>query len=303
VACFVEKPDLKTAEAYCASGQYYWNSGMFLFRLSTLLKAFETYAPEILTAAENAIALSQKENCFVRPNREAFQQSPENSMDYALLEKLPKTTVIPLQAQWCDVGSWPSVAEQHTSDGLGNTQVGDVVLQDTTRTFVQATHRLVTTIGVDNLIVIETQDAVLILNKEQAGQLKTLIHTLKTHHAAVLNTHSRVVRPWGAFESVTAGPRFQVKRITVNVGSKLSLQKHHHRSEHWVVVRGSAKVTRDQEEFLVTENESTYIPIGAIHRLENVGKIPLEIIEVQSGSYLGEDDIVRLEDVYGRIEA
>ena len=302
VSQFVEKPSYEVAEQYCASGEYYWNCGLFLFKLSTILAHFKQHAPDILEIAESGIQHSTRDGDFIRPLPSSFMNMPERSIDYAIMEKAKDIVVVPLLSEWHDVGSWNSLAECMPSDSQGNTEIGDVVLQDTQDCYVQATSRLVSLVGVSHLVVVETDDAVLVMDKDKSQLLKTVVADLKIRKRPEVSLHRKVNRPWGSFELIDEGARFQVKRLIVKVGGQLSLQMHHHRSEHWVVVKGSARVTRNDEVFLLTENQSTYIPVGASHRLENIGKIPLELIEVQSGSYLGEDDIIRLEDVYGRMQ-
>lgn len=300
IARFVEKPNVATAQHYCESQDYYWNSGMFLFSAATFLQELLLHAPEIYHASKLALTQATVDRDFIRPAKVYFDQIPTDSIDYAVMEKTHQGAVVPLQSDWSDVGSWDAWLKLFPADLQGNVALGDVQLQGSQNCFVHAAQRLVVALGVKDLVIVETPDAVLVLEKTQAQQVKTLVSQLNTQSRKETRFHRRVSRPWGAFESIDAGDRFQVKRLMVAVGQKLSLQRHHHRSEHWVVVKGTARVSRGSEVFLLSENQSTYIPIGVNHRLENVGKIPLEIIEVQSGAYLGEDDIVRLEDHYGR---
>lgn len=301
VDCFVEKPDLATAQRYLDSGHYYWNSGMFLFRASAFLAELERFAPAMLAACQQALtAAGSTERGFLWLDREAFAAGPSNSIDYAVMEKTAQAAVMPLVVGWNDVGSWAALWEIGERDSDGNISRGDVIAVDTHDTYVDATSRLVTTVGVDNLVVVETADAVLVAGKERVQDVKAVVDRLKAGQRPEGRNHRQVYRPWGSYDLVDRAARFQVKRITVTPGASLSSQMHHHRAEHWVVVRGVAQVTRGEETFLLTENQSTYIPVGVRHRLENPGKIPLEIVEVQSGSYLGEDDIVRYDDIYGR---
>lgn len=299
---FVEKPNSALAQQYCDSGEYYWNGGIFIFKLSTLVAYFSEHAPQILKIAEASLANVNHDGDFIRPVSSPLMNMPEDSIDYAIMEKAKNLAVVPLLSEWKDVGSWDSLASCATQDAKHNTEIGDVILQEVEDCYVHATSRLIAAVGVSHLVVVETKDALLVMDKSKSQSLKNVVADLKTRKRREVDAHQKVERPWGFFEQVDSGARFQVKRLSVKVGAQLSLQRHHHRSEHWVVVKGSARVTRGDEVFLLTENQSTYIPVGASHRLENVGKIPLEIIEVQSGSYLGEDDIIRLEDVYGRVE-
>ncbi|MGY1425761.1 mannose-1-phosphate guanylyltransferase/mannose-6-phosphate isomerase [Lysobacter sp. A289] len=297
---FVEKPDLATAKSYVDSGQYYWNSGMFLFRASRYLAELERLRPEIVAACRAAFDHAKRDVDFVRVDADAFAASPSDSIDYAVMENTPDAAVLPLAAGWSDVGSWSALWEVAQQDGDGNAHHGDVLADDCRNTFAWSNGRLVALLGLDNIIVVDTDDAVLIAHKDKAQGVKNMVDVLKQSERPEATWHRKVYRPWGAYDSIDVGERFQVKRITVKPGATLSLQMHHHRAEHWVVVSGTARVTRGEDVFLLTENQSTYIPIGVTHRLENPGQLPLELIEVQSGSYLGEDDIVRFEDVYGR---
>ena len=297
---FVEKPDLTTAEAYLQSGDYYWNSGMFMFRADRYLQELEVYHPEMIAACREALSKAHKDMDFIRLDREAFAACPSNSIDYAVMEKTKDAVVIPLEAQWSDVGSWASLWQVSTQDESGNTLQGDVIAHDIENCYVRSEDRLVALIGVKDLIVTDTKDALLVAAKDRAQDVKTIVNRLNEKERPETENHREVYRPWGKYDSIDNGHRFQVKRITVKPGAKLSLQMHHHRAEHWIVVKGTARVTRGDEVFLLYENESTYIQAGAQHRLENPGKIPLELIEVQSGAYLGEDDIVRFDDEYKR---
>jgi mannose-1-phosphate guanylyltransferase/mannose-6-phosphate isomerase len=297
---FVEKPDIVTARAYIDSGQFYWNSGMFMFRASRFLEELERLAPEICAACRQAYAAGHLDLDFLRLDKTAFEACPSDSIDYALMEKVTNTVVIPLDAGWSDVGSWAALWRVGKQDQDGNVINGDVLVMDTHDSYLYSGGRLVATIGVDDLVVVETADAVLVARKDRVEEVKAIVSRLKAGAREECYSHRRVYRPWGAYESIEDASRFQVKHITVNPGASLSLQMHHHRAEHWIVVSGTARVTRGDKVFLLSENQSTYIPLGTQHRLENPGKIPLELIEVQSGSYLGEDDIVRFQDAYGR---
>jgi len=300
VAEFVEKPNLATAQQYVASGNYYWNSGMFMFKASNFLSELELCRPDILQACRAAFVAITADLDFLRLNEELFAACPSQSIDYAVMEKTAHAVVLPLSVGWNDVGSWSALWDIQEKDRAGNVVSGDVLSEKTENCYLHASHRMIAAVGVKDLVVVETADAVLVAQKEHVQDVKKIVQQLKEQQRGEALLHRRVNRPWGAYEGVDVGERFQVKRITVNPGARLSLQKHHHRAEHWVVVRGTAKVTCGEKTFILGENQSTYIPLGEVHRLENPGQIPLEIIEVQSGSYLGEDDIVRLEDVYGR---
>ena len=302
---FVEKPDLQTAERYVASGDYLWNSGMFMMKASVWLNQLEKYRPDILQACREANEKGMQDLDFFRVDAEVFKQCPSDSIDYAVMEKVAEdetaiAAVVPLDAGWSDVGAWSSLWEVGRQDEQGNVIKGDVKIHDVQNSFVHSEHRFVAGIGIKDMVIVETADAVLVADKQRAQDVKKIVEWLKEQKRDERLVHRRVYRPWGSYEGVTAGERFQVKRIVVNPGACLSLQMHHHRAEHWIVVRGTAKVIRGDEAFLISENQSTYIPLGEKHRLENPGAVPLEIIEVQSGSYLGEDDIVRFEDNYGR---
>lgn len=300
VAAFVEKPDRATAESYVSNGDYYWNSGMFLFRASDYLAELEAYRPEILVACRNALARAKVDLDFVRLDREAFTSCPADSIDYAVMERTGKAAVVPADIGWNDIGAWSALWEVGNKDETGNVIRGDVLLDGARNNFVRAESRLVAVLGVEDLVIVETSDAVLVARKDQVQDVKRIVDRLKIDKRYEHLTHTKVFRPWGWYEGIDEGERFQVKRIMVKPGEKLSLQMHHHRAEHWVVVSGTAKVICDDEEKLLTENQSTFIPLGGRHRLENPGKLPLHLIEVQSGPYLGEDDIVRFEDIYKR---
>jgi mannose-1-phosphate guanylyltransferase/mannose-6-phosphate isomerase len=298
---FVEKPDAETAQAYLDAGGYFWNSGIFVLRADRWLEEIGKYQPDILAACSSAMAGSARDSDFVRVDKKAFLSSPSNSIDYAVMEKTDKAAVVPMATSWSDVGSWSSIWEVSEQDNQGNVSKGDVLTYDTTNSLFVAQGRCIAAVGLDNMVVIETADAVLVADKNKCQDVKEIVSKLKDGNREEYRFHSRVYRPWGDYEGIDAGGRYQVKRLTVKPGAKLSLQMHHHRAEHWVVVSGTARVTRGDDVFILSENESTYIPLGTTHRLENPGSIPLEIIEVQSGSYLGEDDIVRFEDVYNRV--
>ena len=300
VSRFVEKPDLLTAQEYLASGSYFWNSGMFMFRASRYLEELQRFRPEILTACREALAGGSQDMHFTRVDQAAFAACPEDSVDYAVMEKTADAVMVPLDAGWSDIGSWSALWEVSEKDEQGNVFKGDVLDQDSRNTYVHADSRLVATVGVEDLVIVETKDAVLVAHKNHVQDVKKIVEQLKTGSRNEHINHREVYRPWGVYDSIDNGHRYQVKRITVNPGAKLSVQMHHHRAEHWIVVSGTAKVTNGDKTYLVTENQSTYIPIDLVHALENPGVIPLELIEVQSGSYLGEDDIVRFEDKYGR---
>ncbi len=300
VAEFKEKPDLETARQYVASGEYTWNSGMFMFRASRYLEELERFAPEMAAYCRKSFEKARRDLDFIRLDEEAFSACPGDSIDYAVMEKTKDAAVIPLDAGWSDVGSWSALWEVAPHDTDGNHYHGDVLAHNVRNCFVHAESRLVAAVGLEDHVVVETADAVLVAHKDRVQDVKEIVAALKIGKRSEALLHRRVFRPWGSYESIDSAERFQVKRITVNPGSTLSLQMHHHRAEHWIVVRGTARVTRGEDVLTLSENESTYIPLGITHRLENPGRIPLEIIEVQSGSYLGEDDIVRFEDSYGR---
>lgn len=297
---FVEKPNQETAERYYQSGRYLWNSGMFMFLASTYLSELKSLAPDIYEAATHAVTSANRDLDFLRLGVEAFEACPSDSVDYAVMEKTQNAIVVPLDAGWSDVGSWSSLHEASDADESNNVAMGDVVCVDTRNCYLYSSSRLVAAVGLADHVVIETKDAVMVAPKNKVHEVKDLVDLLKREGRTETNLHRQVYRPWGSYDSVDQGDRFQVKRLIVKPGAVLSLQMHHHRAEHWVVVSGTARITRDDEVFLLRENESTYIPLGARHRIENPGNVPLHIIEVQSGSYLGEDDIVRFEDQYGR---
>jgi mannose-1-phosphate guanylyltransferase/mannose-6-phosphate isomerase len=300
VQAFQEKPDAKTAQQFVEAGHYFWNSGMFLFKASAFLAELSLFSPEIHRAAEQALALAKTDLDFIRLDNVAFSASPSDSIDYAVMEKSANTVMVTLDAGWSDVGSWDSLWQVMAKDESGNACRGDVMLEQCRNSYINAEERLVAVIGLEDVIVVETKDAVLVAHKTHIQGVKNIVTKLEKYGRSEVEFHREVFRPWGKYDSINNGERFQVKHITVKPGAKLSVQKHHHRAEHWVIVNGTALVRNGDKEFLVTENESTYIPLGVIHSLENPGKIPLELIEVQSGSYLGEDDIVRFEDKYGR---
>jgi mannose-1-phosphate guanylyltransferase/mannose-6-phosphate isomerase len=297
---FVEKPDLATAEAFVADGGYYWNSGMFMFAAEQYLAELAKFAPAIAEAVEQAVGTGYRDLDFCRLDETAFSSCPSDSIDYAVMEHTAKAVVVPADIGWSDVGSWSALWEVQSKDANGNAQRGDVYLDGVKNSLVRAESRIVAVVGLEDIVVVETNDAVLVAHKNAVQRVKQVVDHLKSKERTEHLHHTKVYRPWGHYEGIDAGDRFQVKRITVKPGEKLSLQMHHHRAEHWVVVSGTARVTCGDKVSLLSENESTYIPIGMNHRLENPGKLPLHIIEVQSGSYLGEDDIVRFEDIYKR---
>ena len=307
VAEFVEKPDLATAQRYLAQGSYFWNAGMFVVRASVWLAALQRFRPDIAAACATAFAArttdSNKGAQFVRPGAAEFAAVPAESVDYAVMEKCPGVLDIRMQrldAGWNDLGAWEAVWQVAPKDADGNASTGDAIVRDSHNTLVHATSRLVSVVGLHNVVVVETPDAVLVTDRESSQDVKKIVAQLSSAQRGEQNLHRKVHRPWGWYDSIDHGPRHQVKRILVKPGASLSLQMHHHRAEHWIVVSGTAEVTNGDKVILLTENQSTYIPLGQTHRLANPGKVPLEIIEVQSGSYLGEDDIVRFEDTYGR---
>ncbi|KPW01794.1 mannose-1-phosphate guanylyltransferase/mannose-6-phosphate isomerase [Pseudoalteromonas sp. P1-11] len=299
---FVEKPNEATAQDYIKSGDYYWNSGMFLFKASRYLDELKAFRPDIYAACKKAMQVQNDDMDFVRVDKAAFEACPDESIDYAVMEHTKDAVVVPMDAGWSDVGGFAALWEVSAQDEKGNAFKGDVKAVDTKNTLVFGEDKLVATVGVDNLVIVNTKDAVLVAHKDKSQHVKAIVQQLKDEQRSEATLHREVYRPWGKYDSVDNGERFQVKRITVKPGAKLSVQMHHHRAEHWIVVSGTAKVQIDDTEQYVTENESVYIPITAVHALENPGKVDLELIEVQSGSYLGEDDIVRLEDRYGRVK-
>ena len=307
---FVEKPDLATAQRYLGEGHYYWNSGMFVVRASVWLAAIERFRADIAAASRLAWAARTVDASFIRPGAAAFAAIPSESVDYAVMEPVAAAPgehgfdlrMVPLAAGWSDLGAWDAVWQVSPKDAAGNASVGDALINDSRDTLVHATSRLVGVVGLDNVVVVETPDAVLVIDRARSQDVKSIVGQLTASGRSEQTLHRQVHRPWGWYDSIDSGSRFQVKRIMVKPGASLSLQKHHHRAEHWIVVSGTAEVTNGDQVILLTENQSTYIPLGTVHRLANPGKVPLEIIEVQSGSYLGEDDIVRFEDTYGRVK-
>jgi len=297
---FVEKPDLALAQEYLLANSFFWNSGMFLFRASRYLEELQKFRPEILSVCIEALNNGSQDSNFTRIDRALFATCAEDSIDYAVMEKTSDAVMVTMNAGWSDIGSWAALSDTFTKDTEGNVLKGDVFSQNTFNTYVHANSRLVATIGVEDLVIVETNDAILVAHKDQVQDVKKIVERLKESDRHEHINHREVYRPWGMYDSIDKGSRYQVKRITVQPGAKLSVQMHHHRAEHWIVVSGTAKVTNGEKTYLVTENQSTYIPIGQVHALENPGVIPLELIEVQSGSYLGENDIVRFEDKYGR---
>ncbi len=300
VAQFIEKPSLDVALQFVASGDYYWNSGMFVFKASRYLDELAHFAPDILEASRAAYESAKTDLDFVRIDKAAFEKCRADSIDYAVMEKTRDAVVLPLDAGWSDVGSWASLFDSLPADEEGNVLLGDVLVHDTRDCYVHSTSRLVTAVGMDDHIIVETKDAVLVAPKGRVQDVKELVAKMKKSGRSEPSLHREVFRPWGSYDSLDSGERFQVKRLSVKPGGVLSLQMHHHRAEHWIVVKGTARITCGEKTFLLSENQSTFIPIGATHRIENPGKVALHIVEVQSGSYLGEDDIVRIEDSYGR---
>ncbi|MEX2164821.1 MAG: mannose-1-phosphate guanylyltransferase/mannose-6-phosphate isomerase [Sulfuricaulis sp.] len=300
VSAFVEKPDLETASRYISSGDYLWNSGMFMMLASVWMAELRKFQPAMLDACKSAYDQGRRDSDFYRVNSRVFGNCQSKSIDYAVMEATDKAAVVSLDAGWSDIGAWSSLLQASQRDEQGNFVQGDTYLQNTRNSLLISQHRLLAAVGLDEIIAVETPDAVLVAHKSHSQHVKEVVNRLKTEKRSEYQYHRRVYRPWGYYESIDAGQRFQVKRLMVKPGASLSLQMHHHRAEHWVVVKGTARVTRGEEVFMLTENQSTYIPLGTKHRLENPGNIPLEIVEVQSGGYLGEDDIVRFEDKYNR---
>ncbi|KWI51694.1 mannose-1-phosphate guanylyltransferase [Burkholderia cepacia] len=301
VDAFVEKPDAPTAERFLNDGNYYWNSGMFMLKASTYMEELHRHAPEIARHAELAFESAKRDKDFLRLDAEAFAACPNVSIDYAVMEKTERAAVVAAaDLGWNDIGSWSALADIADADEQGNALIGDIFTDSVKNSYIRAEHRMVAAIGLDNIVIVETADAVLVAHRDKTQDVKKIVEWLNASGRHESVTHRRVIRPWGSYEGIDQGDRFQVKRIIVNPGAQLSLQMHHHRAEHWIVVKGTAMVTNGDKEIMLTENQSTYIPLGATHRLTNPGKIPLELIEVQSGAYLGEDDIVRFEDTYGR---
>jgi len=303
IARFVEKPDRATAEAFLATGRFTWNSGMFLFKASAILAELERLAPEVVSACRAALEQDSADLDFLRLEREAFAGCPNVALDVAVMERTDRGAVLPLEAGWSDVGSWSALWETADQDAQGNVLRGRVIHEDARNCYLRSEHRLVVGLGVEDLVVVETDDVVLVAHRDRAQDVKRIVGLLEEEGAPESKAHRKIYRPWGSYDGVTEGERWQVKRIVVNPGASLSLQMHHHRAEHWIVVQGTAVVDKDGHQELVGENQSTYIPLGCRHRLSNPGKIPVELIEVQSGPYLGEDDIVRFEDRYGRSDS
>lgn len=297
---FKEKPDLKTAEAFLEDGNFLWNSGMFCFKASSYLQELEKHQPGLITNVKASVEAAETDLDFDRLAKAEFEKCHDISIDYAVMEHTDKGVVVGLDANWSDIGAWDSVWKLAQKDNNGNVCKGDIITEESHDNYIYSKDKLISALGVENLIIIDTQDALLIAAKDKAQDIKVIVDKLKKEKRQEALHHKTVYRPWGHYTSISQGERYQAKRIFVKPGAKLSIQKHHHRSEHWIVVKGTAKVTKGEETFMLTENESTYLPIGIVHALENPGKIPLEIIEVQTGSYLGEDDIIRLEDRYGR---
>jgi len=300
VAEFVEKPDLATAEKYVNSGDYYWNSGMFLFKASVFLQELEKFNPEMLEACKHSLSGATHDLDFLRLDKNAFKACPSDSIDYAVMEKTTKAVVVPLDAAWNDVGSWDALWEIEEKQENGNVLRGDVIIHQSHDCLVRAEHKLVSLVGVKDLVIIETKDALLVAAKDKVQDVKAIVEELRNSERCETELHREVYRPWGKYDSVDVGEHFQVKRITVKPGQSTSMQKHHHRAEHWIIVSGTARINCDEKTFLCTENQAAFIPQGSKHRITNPGKIPMEMIEVQTGAYLGEDDIVRYEDNYGR---
>lgn len=300
VDAFVEKPDLQTAESYLLSGDYLWNSGMFMFKAQRYLDELKMQRPDIYAACERAVETMDSGIDFLRLHETVFSQCASESVDYAVMENTQHAVVVPLNADWSDVGSWSALWDISHKDEAGNAIVGDVILHDVSDSYCHASSKLVAAVGVDNLVIIETADAILVSTKDRVQDVKQIVDRLTEADRPEATLHRQAERPWGSYHCIDQGERFQVKRIIVKPGASLSLQIHHHRAEHWIVVKGTAKVTRGDEVIFITENQSSYIPMGVKHRLENPGVLPLEMIEVQSGAYLGEDDIVRFDDSYGR---
>ncbi|GAA6169789.1 mannose-1-phosphate guanylyltransferase/mannose-6-phosphate isomerase [Sessilibacter corallicola] len=298
---FVEKPDAEVAQRYLDSGEYYWNSGMFMFKPTRYIEELEKFNPEMLAACKASLDNANIDLDFTRVNKESFEACPEDSIDYAVMEKTDSAVVVPLDAGWSDVGSWSALWDVSEKDEHGNTSKGDVLIHDSRNCYIQADKKLIATVGVDDMVIVDTDDSLMVASKDKVQEVKSIVKSLKSQSRSEAKVHRKVYRPWGYYDSIDFGERFQVKRIVVRPGAELSLQMHHHRAEHWIVVSGTAAVVNGDDEILLTENQSTYIPIGQRHQLKNPGSIPLELIEVQSGSYLGEDDIVRFKDMYGRV--
>ena len=303
VDAFVEKPSSDVAQDYFSSGDYYWNSGMFLFRASNYLEELKKFRPDILEQCQGSVMDVKTDLDFLRIDKDMFESCPAESVDYAVMEKTSHAVVVPMDAGWSDIGSWSSLWDISEKDSEGNATHGDVILNNTRNSYVRSNNKLVAVIGVDDLVIVSTKDALMVAHKDSVQDVKMITESLKIQARSEWQLSREVYRPWGKYDSIDSGERYQAKRITVKPGAKLSVQMHHHRAEHWVVVSGTARVTNGDKIFLLSENESTYIPIGIVHSLENPGKVELELIEVQSGSYLGEDDIVRLDDRYGRLDS
>ena len=301
VDAFVEKPSIQVANKYLESGDYFWNSGMFLFKASRYLEELKKHRPDIYEACDLSMDGTSKDNDFLRVNESAFNSCPSDSIDYAVMENTNDAVVVPMDAGWSDIGSWSSLWETSEKDDRGNAIHGDVMIYESNNSYIRTDGKLVAAIGVDDLVIVSTKDVLVVAHKDSSQDVKVIAQQIKSDSRSEWEYHREVYRPWGKYDSIDRGERYQVKRITVKPGAKLSLQMHHQRAEHWVVVSGTAKVTKGDKTFTLSENESTYIPVGEIHALENPGEVPLEIIEVQSGPYLGEDDIVRFEDIYGRV--
>jgi mannose-1-phosphate guanylyltransferase len=299
---FVEKPSSDVAHDYIKSGSYLWNSGMFLFKASRYLTELEKFRPDIYEACKVAVGDSNTDMDFLRVNEDTFGDCPSESIDYAVMEKTTDAVVVPMDAGWSDIGSWSSLWDISNKDKCGNSSFGDVVLHQSKNCYVRTDNKLVAAVGLDDIVIVDTKDALMVAHKDSVQDAKIIVQQLKENARSEWELNREVYRPWGKYDSIDNGEGYQVKRITVKPGAKLSVQMHHHRAEHWIVVSGTAKVTNGDKTFLLSENESTYIPVGVIHALENPGKVKLELIEVQSGSYLGEDDIVRFEDIYGRVK-
>ena len=300
IQSFTEKPNQEDAQKYLDSGNYLWNSGMFMFKASIYLQELEKFEPEILTSCKKSCQTEYKDKDFIRLNNDEFRQCPEQSIDYGVMEHTEGAMVVPLDANWSDIGSWDALWDAKNKDSNGNVSEGDVILNGVKNTYTYSSNRLVSAIGVSDLVIVDTQDALLIADKNHSQNIKNIVNQLKKENRSEAENHRKVLRPWGYYDSIDVDDGFQVKRILVNPGAKLSLQKHQHRAEHWVVVKGVATITRGDDVFVLKENQSTYIPKGEVHRLENTEETDLEIIEIQTGDYLGEDDIIRLEDDYQR---
>lgn len=300
ISCFVEKPNQSTAESYLQEGGYYWNSGMFMFKASSYINELEKHSPEMVSACRLALEKAESDLTFVRLDECSFSECPGDSIDYAVMEKTDNGIIIPVDAGWSDVGSWSALWEINAKDEAGNVKHGNVMTINCSNSYFHSQKRMIAGVGVKDLVVVETDDAVLVVSRNDVQDVKLVVNELKRQSRPEAEYHRKVYRPWGHYDCLDGGDGFQVKRITVKPGAVLSRQMHHHRAEHWIVVRGTAKITKGDEVLILAENQSTYIPLGTHHRLENPGKIPLELIEVQSGSYLGEDDIVRFDDIYGR---